>query len=101
LGSSCFLILQDVGCAGPENLAVPDGVRLVFQSAHSPEPTEYLWRFVHEPLANRCFATIESLDHAVGQRCLALTHQCDTIHDAPSSTGGRASYQGQLTAERL
>ena len=39
-------------------------------------------RFVDEPLANRCFDTIESLDHAVGQRCLALTHQWDTIRDS-------------------
>jgi hypothetical protein len=34
------------------------------------------------PLANRCFATIESLDHAVGQRCLAIKDQCDTIRDS-------------------
>ena len=43
---------------------------------------EHLWQYVDEPLANRCFATIESLDHAVGQRCLALTHQRDTIRDS-------------------
>src|SRR6516164_233099 len=74
----------NAGWHGPENLAVPDGIRLVFQPAHSPElqPAEHLWRFVDEPLANRCFDTIESLDHAVGQRCLALTHQWDTIRDS-------------------
>jgi hypothetical protein len=78
------LQLDNAGWHGPENLAVPDGIRLVFQPAHSPElqPAEHLWQFVDEPLANRCFATIESLDHAVGQRCLALTHQCDTIRDS-------------------
>jgi transposase len=78
------LQLDNAGWHGPENLAVPDGIRLVFQPAHSPElqPAEHLWRFVDEPLANRCFATIESLDHAVGQRCLALTHQCDIIRDS-------------------
>jgi DDE superfamily endonuclease len=97
------LQLDNAGWHGPENLAVPDGIRLVFQPAHSPEllPAEHLWRFVDEPLANRCFATIESLDHAVGQRCLALTHQCDTIRDSTSSTGGRASHQGRNQPESV
>jgi hypothetical protein len=75
------LQLDNAGWHGPENLAVPDGIRLVFQPAHSPElqPAEHLWPFVDEPLANRCFATIESLDHALAERCLALTNQFDTI----------------------
>ena len=62
------LQLDNAGWHGPENLAVPDGIRLVFQPAHSPElqPAEHLWTFVDEPLANHCFATIESLDQAVG-----------------------------------
>jgi hypothetical protein len=46
------------------------------------QPAEQLWRFATEPLANRCFATIESIDDAVGQRCLTLTHQCDIIRDS-------------------
>jgi len=76
------LQLDNAGWHGPENLAVPDGIHLVFQPAHSPElqPAEHLWVFVDEPLANRCFATIESLDQAVGDRCIALTHQPDIIH---------------------
>jgi len=76
------LQLDNAGRYGPENLAVPDGIHLVFQPAHSPElqPAEHLWVFVDEPLANRCFATIESLDQAVGDRCIALTHQPDIIH---------------------
>jgi hypothetical protein len=65
-------------------LAVPDGIRLVFPPAHSPElqPAEHLWAFVNEPLANRCFAAIESLDLAVGDRCIALTQQTDIIRDS-------------------
>ena len=31
------LQLDNAGWHGPENLAVPDGIRLVFQPAHSPE----------------------------------------------------------------
>jgi transposase len=69
--------------ARARNLAVPDGIRLVFQPAHSPElqPAEHLWAFVNEPLASRCFAAIESLDQAVGDRCIALTQQTEIICD--------------------
>lgn len=75
------LQLDNAGWHGPENLTLPDGIRLVFQPAHSPElqPAEHLWTFVDQPLANRCFDSIESLDQAVGERCLALTHQTDAI----------------------
>ena len=34
-----------------------------------------------EPLANCCFATIERLDQAVSDRCVALVQQPDTIRD--------------------
>jgi DDE superfamily endonuclease len=78
------LQLDNAGWHGPENLAVPDGIHLVFQPAHSPElqPAEHLWVFVDEPLANRCFETIENLDQAVGNRCVALTQQPNTIRDS-------------------
>jgi hypothetical protein len=35
------------------------------------KPAEHLWQFVDEPLANKCFDTIEDLDKAVGERCVA------------------------------
>jgi transposase len=75
------LQLDNAGWHGPQNLAMPDGIRPVFQPAHSPElqPAEHLWAFVDEPLANHCFPTIASLDHAVADRCVALTQQQDTI----------------------
>jgi transposase len=75
------LQLDNAGWHGPENLAVPDGIRLVFQPAHSPElqPAEHLWGLVDEAIANRCFDTIDALDTAVGDRCFALTQQPNTI----------------------
>jgi len=78
------LQLDNAGWHGPENLAVPDGIHLIFQPAHSPElqPAEHLWVFVDEPLANRCFETIENLDQAVGNRCITLTQQPNTIRDS-------------------
>jgi hypothetical protein len=78
------LQLDNAGWHGPENLAVPDGIHLIFQPAHSPElqPAEHLWVFVDEPLTNRCFETIENLDQAVGNRCITLTQQPNTIRDS-------------------
>ena len=46
------------------------------------EPAEHLWPFVDEPLANRCFATIETLDQAVGDRCIALMQQQHIIRNS-------------------
>jgi hypothetical protein len=96
-GANKRVVLQidNAGWHGPENLSVPDGIRLVFQPAHSPElqPAEHLWAFVDEPLANCCFATIERLDQAVSDRCVALVQQPDTIRANTSSTGGHVSEQ--------
>ena len=69
-GASKRIVLQldNAGWHGPENLAIPDGVRLVFQPAHSPElqPAEHLWEFVDEPLVNTYFESLEALDQTVG-----------------------------------
>ena len=75
------LQLDRAGWHGPGNLAVPDGIRLVFQPSHSPElqPAEHLWEFVDEPLVNTCFDSIEELDKAVAERCVALIGQREMI----------------------
>ena len=76
--------LDQAGWHGPQNLSLPDGIRLVFQPSHSPElqPAEHLWQFVDEPLANTYFDTIDRLDKVVGERCVALMAQRDTIRDS-------------------
>jgi len=73
--------LDQAGWHGPENLSVPEGIRLVFQPSHSPElqPAEHLWAFVDEPLVNTCFQTIEKLDTTVGERCVALIQQREIL----------------------
>jgi hypothetical protein len=82
-GPSKRIVLQldNAGWHGPQNLEVPDGIRLVFQPPHSLElqPAEHLWPFVDEPLANHYFQTIEHLDEVVGERCLALVNQHEFI----------------------
>ena len=57
--------------------------RAALKPAHSPElqPAQHLWAFVDEPLANCCFATIESLDEPVSDRCVVLVQQPNTIRD--------------------
>ena len=83
VGASKRVVLQldNAGWHGPDNLAIPDGVRLVFQPAHSPElqPAEHLWEFVDEPLVNTSFESLDALDQRIGERCIALTKQCDMI----------------------
>jgi hypothetical protein len=73
--------LDNAGWHGLENLTVPDGIRLVFQPAHSPElqPAEHLWAFIDEALANTYFETLDDLDKVVGDRCVALMEQHDMI----------------------
>ena len=75
------LQLDNAGWHGPENLPVPDGIRLVYQPPRSPElqPAERLWPLVDEPLVNKHFATIDDLDAAVAERCCFLLNAQDVI----------------------
>lgn len=68
------LQLDNAGWHTPETLPVPDGIRLVYQPAYSPElqPAEHLWPLVDEPLANKHFDTIDDLDADVALRCRDL-----------------------------
>jgi transposase len=75
------LQLDNAGWHGPENLPVPDGIRLVYQPSYSPElqPAEHLWPLVDEPLANTHFETIDDLDAVVATRCCHLHQDQKTI----------------------
>ncbi len=75
------LVLDNAGWHGPENLPVPNGIRLVFLPPYSPElqPAEHLWPLVDEPLVNKHFDTIEDLDEALAGRCCHLHRDRNTI----------------------
>lgn len=75
------LQLDNAGWHGPENLTIPDGIRLVFQPPYIPElqPAEHLSAFIDEPLANGFFETIDDLNKAVADRCVALIEQREMI----------------------
>ena len=68
------LVLDNAGWHGPEGLAVPEGISLVFLPPYSPElqPAEHLWPLVDEPVANRHFATLADLEAAIAERCRRL-----------------------------
>ena len=68
------LVLDNAGWHGPEGLAVPEGISLVFLPPYSPElqPAEHLWPLVDEPIVNRHFATLAELEAVVAERCRRL-----------------------------
>src|SRR5215207_7816917 len=71
---SIVLALDNAGWHGPENLAVPDGISLVFLPPYRPElqPAERLWSLVDEPIANRHVASLDELTAVIAERCRRL-----------------------------
>ena len=69
-----ILVLDNAGWHGPEDLAMPDGISLVFLPPYSPElqPAEHLWPLVDEAVANQHFITLDALDATVAERCRQL-----------------------------
>ena len=76
-----ILVLDNAGWHGEAGLEVPDGIRLVFQPAYTPEvqPAETLWTLVDEPVVNKHIATIEILDTIISARCAALASEREKI----------------------
>jgi hypothetical protein len=76
-----ILVLDNAGWHGEAGLTVPEGVRLVFQPAYTPEvqPTETLWSLVDEPIVNQHVPTLEDLDQIISARWVALAAQPQEI----------------------
>jgi hypothetical protein len=77
-------VLDGAGWHASAGLAVPEGLRLEFLPAYSPElqPAEHLWPLTNEAVANRHFASLAALDAALAERCLALCDQPEAIKAA-------------------
>jgi transposase len=75
------LVLDNAGWHSEPGLAVPDGIRLVYLPAYTPElqPAERLWPLVDEPVVNRHFPTIDDLDAVLAERCCALYQDQELI----------------------
>ena len=59
---------------------MPEHVHLLFLPPHSPElqPAEHLWPLTNTVLVNRHFASIDELEDAQAERCVAL-HACPDL----------------------
>jgi transposase len=68
------LVLDQAGWHRSPRLAVPEGIHLVFLPAYSPElqPAERLWPLVDEPIANRAFTALDTLETVLVERCRTL-----------------------------
>ena len=75
------LVLDRAGWHTSVRLRVPEHVHLLFLPAYSPElqPAEHLWPLTNTVLVNRHFASIEELEDAQAERCVALQARPDLI----------------------
>jgi transposase len=78
------LLLDGAGWHDSPKVRVPEHVHLLFLPPHSPElqPAEHLWLLTNTVLANRHFASIEELEDAQAERCIALQDRPDLIRSA-------------------
>jgi transposase len=78
-GRHIVLVLDNAGWHGPEDLAIPEGISLVFLPPYTPElqPAEHLWPLVDEPIANRHVASLDELGTIIAARCRQL--DADTL----------------------
>ncbi len=69
------LLLDNAGWHSLTNLAVPDGLRLVYLPPYSPElqPAETLWTLVDEPVVNTLVPNLDKLIDTITERCSSLT----------------------------
>ena len=69
-----LLALDQAGWHTTEAIELPEGLHLEFMPAYSPElqPAERLWGVLDEPIANRCFETIQALEQVLFERCRVL-----------------------------
>ncbi len=78
-----ILVLDRAGWHTSLRLRVPEHVHVhvLFLPAYSPElqPAEHLWPLTNTALVNRHFATIDELEDAQAERCVALQARPDLI----------------------
>jgi len=75
------LLLDRAGWHTSPEVQLPEGLHLIFLPPYSPElqPAERLWPLTNEPIANRRWPDLETLDAAQCARCLTLQAMPDYI----------------------
>ncbi len=68
------LVVDQAGWHTSPELALPEGIEVVFLPSASPElqPAERVWALVDEPVANRAFPDLEALEAVLLDRCRTL-----------------------------
>ena len=78
------LVLDRAGWHTSPQLHVPEHVHLLFLPPVSPElqPAEHLWPLSDTALINRHFRSIDELEDAQAERCVALQARPDLVRSA-------------------
>ncbi len=81
-----LLVLDQAGWHTGKEVQIPEGIHLEFLPSHSPElqPTERLWPLSNEAVANRLFESLDELEEALIERCVASCEQAETIRSHTS-----------------
>jgi hypothetical protein len=80
-GKQVVLVLDGAGWHTSGKLDVPEGLHLILLPSHTPElqPAERLWPLLHEPVVNRPFADLATLQNVLAARCAHLTTQQEAV----------------------
>lgn len=75
------LVLDQAKFHTSKQIAVPDGIDLLFLPPKSPElqPAERLWPWINEAVANRVFDSLDELERAITQRCRVLLERTEFV----------------------
>lgn len=79
-----LLVVDNAGWHASKGLVVPLGIELVYLPPATPElqPAERLWPLVREAVANQTFATLDTLQGVLVERCLQLATQTQRVQGA-------------------
>jgi transposase len=78
-----IVVLDQAGWHRSQQVAIPEGVHLVFLPPYSPElqPAEHLWELTDQALANRHFQDLEELSEIQAERCRKLQELPELIRN--------------------
>jgi hypothetical protein len=78
------LVVDQAGWHTSPKLRVPEGVHIVYLPSHTPElqPTERLWPYVREVVANDTPADRADLQQRLERRCVWVANNPDAMHAA-------------------
>ena len=78
------LVVDQAGGHTRRKLVIPEGMHIVYLPSHTPElqPTERIWPYVREAVANHTPADRADLQHRLEQRCVWVANNPDVIQAA-------------------